>query len=165
LKKQHRFESNDSEQILSLLLSANPDLAKQLRLKQFDNDTLFNRYFDELKFRQLSPYYINQVKYLLLKFKDYLGETKPSIELAQTFPTRYVNHSPRTFATYYTYVQGIITWYSIKLEFKVKAPKYSPPYYSEAQVELCLKRASIRRHIEIWQFEILCLLNWPLHQE
>jgi len=49
---------------------------------QLDNDTLFNTYFDELKFRQLSPYYINQVRDLLLKFKDYLGEATPSIELA-----------------------------------------------------------------------------------
>ena len=69
-QKQHRFEATDLDQVLSLLLSANPDLAKQLRLKQLDNETLFNTYFDELKFRQLSPYYTNQVKDLLLKFKD-----------------------------------------------------------------------------------------------
>ena len=75
----------------------------------------------------------------MLKFKDYLGESKPTIELAQTFLTRYVNHSPRTFITYYTYVQGLMTWYGIKLEFKVKAPKYCPPYHTEEQVQSLLE--------------------------
>lgn len=58
-QKQHRFEATDLEQVLSLLLSVNPDLAKQLRLKQFDNDTLFDTYFDERNFWQLSQYYFD----------------------------------------------------------------------------------------------------------
>ncbi len=92
-QKRHQFETDELTQILALVLASNPNLAKQIRLQQLDNDVLFDTYINELKFRQLSPCYITSVSDLLFKFKDYLGDRKPSPELAQTFLTRYVKGS------------------------------------------------------------------------
>ena len=71
-EKQHQFDFNE---ILALLLSANPNLASQLRLRQLDNDTLFDTYINELKLRNLSPNYTKKVWELLSKFKAYLNQS------------------------------------------------------------------------------------------
>ncbi len=67
LKKHHQFDPNE---ILALILSSNPNLASQLRLRQLDNDALFEGYINELKLRNLSPIYIKKVWELLSKFKE-----------------------------------------------------------------------------------------------
>ncbi|HJX12236.1 MAG TPA: hypothetical protein VJ377_01775, partial [Dehalococcoidales bacterium] len=81
-EKQHQFDFNE---ILALLLSANPNLASQLRLRQLDNDTLFDTYINELKLRNLSPNYTKKVWELLSKFKAYLNQRQPTPELAKSF--------------------------------------------------------------------------------
>ena len=53
-EKRQQFDTNE-------ILAANPNLASQLRLRQLDNDTLFGIYFNELKLRNLSSYYIKKV--------------------------------------------------------------------------------------------------------
>ena len=69
--KSHEFDFNE---ILALILSSNPNLVQQLRLRQLDNDILFDTYITELKLGNLSPYYIKKVWGLLSKFKDYLNQ-------------------------------------------------------------------------------------------
>jgi len=144
-RKQHRFEPNDLLEVVSLILSSNPDLSRQLRLKQLDNDALFDAYFDELKLRQLSSTYIKSVRDLLLKLKNHLQEMRPTPELAKTNLSQYVNHKPSTFLTYHTHVQGFMNWYGMKLEFKVKAPKHTPPYYTEEQVRTLLEASQQKK--------------------
>ena len=72
---------------------------------------------------------------MLFKFKDYLGDSKPSPELAQAFLTRYVNRKPSTFLTYFTYVKEFMTWYGSKLDIKIKTPKPTPAYHTEGQIQ------------------------------
>jgi hypothetical protein len=62
--------------VLSLLLS--PTLKEQLRLRRLDNNTLFDTYLNELRLRNLSPYYIQKVWELLRVFKDYLNGEQPT---------------------------------------------------------------------------------------
>jgi len=143
--KSQWFESGDLPQILSLLLSSNPNLSRQLRLRNLDNETLFNTYFDELRFRQLSPAYVKSIKELLTKFQAYIGEEVPSPELAQTFLSRYLNHSARTLMAYYGYIKGLMEWYGVKLDFKMKSPNYVPPYYTENQVNRLLEASKNKR--------------------
>ncbi len=130
-EKQHQFDFNE---ILALLLSANPNLASQLRLRQFDNATLFDTYINELKLRNLSPNYTKKVWELLSKFKAYLNQHQPTPELAKSFLAQYFNHKPNTFMRYFTYTQGFMTWYGSKLDTKVKAPRLTPPYHTEDQI-------------------------------
>jgi len=131
-EKSHQFDLNE---VLALILSSNPNIAQQLRLRQLDNDSLFDTYINELKLRNLSPYYIKKVWELLSKFKDYLNQRQPTPELAKSFLSQYFNHKQNTFVRYFTYVQGFITWYGSKLDVKVKSPRLTPPYYTENQIE------------------------------
>ena len=75
-------------EILSLLLS--PKLTEQLRLRRLDNNTLFDTYINELRLRNLSPYYIKKVWELLKVYKEYLKEAQPTTQLAKMFLSRYV---------------------------------------------------------------------------
>jgi integrase len=132
-------------QILALLLSANPNFAKQLRLQQLENDPLFDAYLNELKLRQLSSIYVQKVGELLNTFKGFLNNSKPTPELAETFLAGYFNHKPNTRVRYFTYVQGFMTWYGFKLSLTVKAPRLTPPYYTDAQINKLLKAANNKK--------------------
>jgi len=65
------------------MVTANPKLAKQARLRKLSNDDLFEAYLNEMKLRQLSPIYISDTKDLLLKFKAHLNGKKPNVEKAE----------------------------------------------------------------------------------
>jgi len=143
--KGQRFETGDLPQILSLLLSSNPNITKQLRLRNLDKSTLFSTYLDELRLRQLSPAYITSIKELLTKFQAFIGEAELSPELAQTFLSRYLNHSARTLQAYYGYIKGFLSWYGITLDLKIKAPSYVPPYYTESQVDKLIEASKHKR--------------------
>jgi hypothetical protein len=131
-EKQHQFDPNE---ILALILSANPNLATQLRPRQLDNDALFDTYINELKLRNLTPNYVNKVWELLSKFKNYLNQRQPTPELAKSFLSQYFNHKQNTFVRYFTYVQGFMTWYGSKLDVKVKSPRITPAYHTEEQID------------------------------
>jgi integrase/recombinase XerD len=140
--KSHEFDPNE---VLALILSANPNLATQLRLRQLDNDTLFDTYINELRLRNLSANYINKVWQLLSKFKDYLNQRQPTPELAKSFLSQYFNHKQNTFVRYFTYVQGFMTWYGSKLDVKVKSPRMTPAYHTEEQIESLIEAAKNKK--------------------
>jgi hypothetical protein len=65
------------------MVTANPKLAKQARLRKLSNDDLFEAYLNEMKLRNLSSVYIKDTKDLLMKFKKYLNNKKPDVEKAE----------------------------------------------------------------------------------
>ena len=117
--------------------------AQQLRLRQLDNDTVFDTYINELKLRNLSSYYIKKVWELLSKFKDYLGGHPPSPELAKGFLAQYANRKPKTSYRYAQMIRVFMKWYGEPMDdFKVKIPKSLPPYAEDSAIDrLLLKRS------------------------
>ena len=91
--------SPNLNEVLELLLS--PSLKEQLRLRRLDNNTLFETYLNELRLRNLSPYYIKKVWELLRKFKDYLNGEQPTPLFAKTFLSQYINRKQNTVVRYF----------------------------------------------------------------
>jgi hypothetical protein len=60
-----------------MMMTSNPALAKQARLRGYNNDELFDAYLNDLTLRQLSSVYISDTKDLLFKFKKHLKKDKP----------------------------------------------------------------------------------------
>ena len=115
-----------------MLLS--PNLKEQLRLRRLDNNTLFDTYLGELRLRNLSPYYIKKVWELLRTFKDFLNGEQPTPLLAKTFLSQYVSRKPNTVVTYFTYVNGFMTWFGSPLDYRPKPPHNTPPYHTREQI-------------------------------
>jgi len=120
-------------EVLNLLLS--PALKEQLRLRQLDNNTLFETYLNELRLRNLSPYYIQKVWELLHKFKEYLNEEQPTPLHAKTFLSLYHERSQNTIVRYFTYINCFMTWFGAGLDYKPKAPQNTPPYHTKDQID------------------------------
>jgi len=83
-----RDQTANLNEIFNLLLS--PTQKEQLRLRRLDNESLFQTYIDELRLRNLSPFYIQKVWELLRVFKVYLNGAQPTTQLAKLFLTQYI---------------------------------------------------------------------------
>jgi integrase len=136
----HKFEYGEL-----LKLMVNPRIQKQIQLRQLDNDTLFERYLTEMKLRQLSSVYISDTRDLLCRFKDFLDGQQPLPELAMTFLAQYANHKQSTFLRYFNLIQGFMRWYGTPLDLKPKAPRFTPAYYSNGQIEKLREAATNKK--------------------
>ncbi|MFC2062642.1 hypothetical protein ACFLS8_01655 [Chloroflexota bacterium] len=68
---------------------------RRLSLKCKTNHELFMLYYNHLKVR-LTPGQFDQYTQVLDKYRQFLGEFPPSVELATQFLTRYTSHAQAT---------------------------------------------------------------------
>ena len=92
------------------------------------NDQAFNDYYDLIT-NTHTPKCLYEAKRLLEKFKAYLGQFPPSVELAMQFFTQFKDLKLNTRARYAHVLNAFFRWYSgEKLPMKIKTPKILPQY-------------------------------------
>lgn len=103
------------------------------------NDQLFKEYYDLIT-TSLSSSYVNESRRLLDKFRAFLGDFPPSIELALNFLAQYHNKSDNTRAKYSFILSAFFKWYSgDKLPIKIKVPKILPQYVPVEDIDRLLE--------------------------
>ena len=100
---------------------------RRLSLRRKTNHELFALYYDCLKVR-LTPGQFDQYTLVLDKFRQFLGEFPPSVELATQFLTRYTNHAQATLVRYAGMIRGFMEWYGESLDIRLEKPKSLPQY-------------------------------------
>ncbi|GAH72460.1 unnamed protein product [marine sediment metagenome] len=107
---------------------------RRLSLKCKTNHELFTLYYDHLKIR-LTPGQFDQYTFILDKYRQFLGEFPPSIELATKFLTRYANHAQATLVRYTGIIRGFMEWYGESLDIRPPRPKSLPQYVEPSDIE------------------------------
>ncbi|UCG55437.1 MAG: hypothetical protein JSV32_04355, partial [Dehalococcoidia bacterium] len=75
------------------------------------NEELFKLYDSELILRLHNEKNLRDTRTILTKFKNYLGEFPPSLELAKSFLTQYADKKPRTLYRYVQMLGSFMKWY------------------------------------------------------
>jgi hypothetical protein len=102
---------------------------RRLMLRRMTNEELFQLYDSDLVLRLHSPKNLSDTRKILARFKDYLGEFPPSLELAKGFLSQYSNRKPRTLYRYAQMIRVFMKWCGEPMnDFKVKIPKALPAY-------------------------------------
>jgi len=126
------IEQLSVRELLEVLLD---DKAKRrLSLKRKTNHELFALYYDHLKVR-LTPGQFDQYTLVLDRFRQFLGEFPPSVELATQFLTRYANHAQATLVRYAGMIRGFMEWYGESLDIRPTRPKSLPQYVEPSDIE------------------------------
>ena len=107
---------------------------RRLSLKRKTNHELFTLYYDHLKVR-LTPGQFDQYTLVLDKYRQFLGEFPPSVELATQFLTRYTNHAQATLVRYAGMIRGFMEWYGESLDIRPTKPKSLPQYVEPSDIE------------------------------
>ncbi len=107
---------------------------RRLSLKRKTNHELFVLYYDHLKVR-LTHGQFDQYTLILDKFRQFLGEFPPSVELATQFLTRYTNHAQATLVRYAGMIRGFMEWYGESLDIRPTKPKSLPQYVEPSEIE------------------------------
>ena len=107
---------------------------RRLSLKRKTNHELFTLYYDHLKVR-LTPGQFAQYTLVLDKYRQFLGEFPPSVELATQFLTRYTNNAQATLVRYAGIIRGFMEWYGESLDIRPTKPKSLPLYVEPSDIE------------------------------
>jgi len=107
---------------------------RRLSLKRKTNHELFMLYYDHLKVR-LTPGQFEQYTQVLDKYRQFLGEFPPSVELATQFLTRYTSHAQATLVRYAGIIRGFMEWYGESLDIRPTKPKSLPQYVEPSDIE------------------------------
>ena len=107
---------------------------RRLSLKRKTNHELFTLYYDHLKVR-LTPGQFAQYTLVLDKYRQFLGEFPPSVELATQFLTRYTNNAQATLVRYAGIIRGFMEWYGESLDIRPTKPKSLPQYVEPSDIE------------------------------
>jgi len=136
----HEKEASVLE-FLDLLLG--PELRRHLKTRQMSNDELFLKYRPELHLKIHNQINLRCDIALLDKFRDFLGDERPSPSLAREFISGYHRRSLSTQARYTATIKGFMRWYGEPIDdLKIKVPKRLPQYVENEQIEKLL--SSIR---------------------
>ncbi|MFC1957467.1 tyrosine-type recombinase/integrase [Chloroflexota bacterium] len=112
-------------------------------LRQMSNDELFRSYQPELLLKIHNQINLKNDIALLDKFREFLGDSRPSPLLAREFISRYHRRSLSTQARYAANIKGFMRWYGEPIDdLKIKVPKRLPEYIENEQIEKLL--SSIR---------------------
>jgi len=96
------------EDVLGILLGNKG--RKYLELRQKSNGELFSLYEGELAFHHRSARGINEAKRILNHFRNYLGGSTPTPDLAKSFLSTYTNRKPTTLARYAAVLKVFFKW-------------------------------------------------------
>ncbi|MCL0036467.1 site-specific integrase [Dehalococcoidia bacterium] len=104
-----------------------------LRTKQ--NRELFDLWRNELAFRYRSDKALKEAYRVITAFESYLGGYPPSIELAKSYLSQFLNRKPATLARYSVLVGQFMKWYGDPLDIKIKEPKSLPQTVDTSDVD------------------------------
>jgi len=134
-----------------------------LELKQKSNRELFALYEGELAFRHHSKKGLEEATRVIRQFRDFIGESPPSPELAKSFLAQFKDRKPTTIASYGNFLKVFLKWYGEELDIKFKVPKVLPGYVQKEDIEKLIARmASKKTHKKIIQRDTL-LVNLAIH--
>ncbi|MFC1982930.1 tyrosine-type recombinase/integrase [Chloroflexota bacterium] len=122
-------------------------------VRQMFNDELFLKYQTELRLKIHNPINLKNDIKLLVKFREFLGDSRPSQSLAKEFISGYHHRSLSTQARYLATIKGFMRWYGEPIdEVKIKVPRRLPQYVEDDQIEKLLSsikdKKSHKRNIE-----------------
>ncbi|MBT3362722.1 MAG: tyrosine-type recombinase/integrase [Chloroflexi bacterium] len=105
-------------------------------LRQLDNEKLFTLYDSDLVLRLHNEKNLKDTRKILAEFKRFLGDRKPSGDLAKSYLSQYSNRKPRTLYRYAQMIRVFMKWYGEPMnDFKVKRPKSLPEFIEDADIE------------------------------
>jgi len=108
---------------------------RKMENKTKTNDQLFSDYYNLIaNTHTLKSRY--EAQRLLDKFKTFLGQFPPTIELAIQFLTQFSDRKLNTRARYCYVIGAFFNWYSgEKLPLKIKVPKILPQYVPAEDID------------------------------
>ena len=108
-------------------------------VRQMSNDELFLKYQPELRLKIHNEINLKSDIALLDKFREFLGDSRPSPSLAREFISGYHQRSLSTQARYTATIKGFMRWYGEPIDdVKIKVPKHLPQYVEDDQIEKLL---------------------------
>jgi len=115
-------------------------------VRQMSNDELFLKYHPELRLRIHNEVNLKNDIVLLDKFREFLGNSRPSPSLAREFISGYHQRSLSTQARYTATIKGFMRWYGEPIDdLKIKVPKHLPQYVEDSQIEKLLSAIRNKR--------------------
>ena len=101
---------------------------RRMQNKTKSNDQVFSDYYDLIS-NTNSPKCLYESKRIMEKFRTFMGQFPPSIELAVQFLSRFQDRKLNTRARYLAILSAFFKWYDgEKLPLKIKTPKILPQY-------------------------------------
>ena len=98
-------------------------------VRQMSNDELFLKYQPELRPKIHNEINLKNDIALLDRFREFLGDSRPSPSLAKEFISGYHHRSSSTQARYTATIKGFMRWYGEPIDdVKIKVPKPLPQY-------------------------------------
>jgi integrase len=142
--------------MLEMLLGS--DGKRKLRLRHKTNDELFQLYDAQLILRYQTKDTLDEARRLLRHFREFVGESPPSPELAASFLARFVHLKSTSVHRYHALTQGFMVWYGERLDFKIKVPEVLPDYVEDADLEkLKAAMASKKTHKKVIERNLLLI--------
>jgi integrase/recombinase XerD len=118
---------------------------RRLELKYMSNDQLFTLYGADLKIRIMNEKNFKNILQLLARFKNFLGNYPPSVDLVKGFLAQFTGLRPHTWYNYVGEMKRFMAWYGEPLTLKAKLPKTLPDYHEDADVEALLAIAKTKK--------------------
>jgi integrase len=120
--------------LLSLLFGQ--ELKRRYNLRQMPNEDILDKYQIELQLRLHNESSRKDYIALLNKFMAFLGEDRPSADLAKEFIARYSNRSLNTQAKYATIIKNFMKYYGEPVEdLKIKRRTSLPQVVEDEDIE------------------------------
>lgn len=109
-----------------------------MQLRYLPNDKLFTLYDADLILRIRNEKNLKSIRYLLNRFKDFLGSFPPSEQLAKGFLSKFTSLKPHTWYNYVGEIKRFMAWYGEPITLKARLPKSLPIYHEDRDVEALL---------------------------
>ena len=105
-------------------------------MSRMSNEELFEKYYTQLHLSVHNEHNYKSYVYLLEIFKIFLGDRKPSSDLAKEFIAGYHKKSLNTQAKYAAIIKGFMKYYGEPIEdLKIRRPQAAPQIVEEENLE------------------------------
>jgi integrase len=112
-----------------------PEVRRRMDNRNKTNPQLFEDYYT-LLVSSHSKKYLCEAKRVLERFREFLGEFPPTIDLGVQFFTRYKDLKPNRRARYAFAISAFFKWYSgDEFPIIIRTPKILPQYIPDADIE------------------------------
>ncbi|MBG7617215.1 MAG: hypothetical protein IZT57_02435 [Chloroflexi bacterium] len=126
-------------------------------LRKLSNDDLLKLYDSDLRLRVRNQKNLRDIRRILQSFKDSLGGSPPSPELAKVFLAQFTNRMPRTMYRYTQMLRVFMNWYGEPItDVKIKIPKSIPDYIKDNDIEKLLDAIKNKKTHKKKLLEIPC---------
>jgi integrase/recombinase XerD len=106
------------------------------------NEEVFSKYFIQLRTRVHNEHNYQSYVYLLETFKGFLGDKRPSADLAIEFVAGYYQYSLNTQAKYAAIIKGFMKYYGEPVDdLKIRRPHATPQVVEDDDIDKLLDAA------------------------